>query len=68
MPKVAISVSPITGMLTIDGLVVDAEVLAMILTTPSRVLWRFQVVNGQVRATPFDERQVIWLDSNEITS
>ena len=62
MKKPVVKVNPITGMITVNGMVVDVDVLAAIFSAPARVLWRFQIVDDELKATAFDERQVIWLD------
>jgi hypothetical protein len=60
--KAKVKFEPIMGMLEVNGMMVDVELFAMLFKAPARVLWRFEVVEDRVVATPYDEREVIFLN------
>lgn len=46
----------------VKGKKVDLAILAYICNPDRRILWRFMEVDGVVRAVPYNEKQVIWID------
>ena len=68
MQRAKVKFDPILDMLTVDGLVIDVDIVAAIMSAPARVLWRFEVVDGGVVATPYDERHVIFMDKESAES
>jgi hypothetical protein len=60
--KLRMKLNSETQELTINGKTIDLELLAMLCDPRPRLLWRFQQVDGEVRAIPYDESKVIWID------
>ncbi len=50
------------GTITIDGVVISANVLREIVNPDRRVLFRFQRRAGKLTATVYTEKQLIWID------
>lgn len=57
-----LSVEPITGEFTVNGYRVGREVIAAILDSDPRILWRFIRRDGEIQAVPYTEKQIIWID------
>jgi hypothetical protein len=50
------------GTITIDGVVISANVLLELVNPDRRLLFRFERKDGKIQATAFSEEQVLWLD------
>jgi hypothetical protein len=57
-----ITVHPLVDTLVINGLEIDASILAAVIVPNNRLLWAFVRNGNTVQAVAYDEEKVIWLD------
>jgi hypothetical protein len=55
-----------TSTIIVNNLRIDVTLLAAICNPDKRILWRFVYVDGEVKAEPYTEEQVIWIDRSDL--